>query len=247
LRHWLAALLGALAWPGVPFCQAAELPADSLYQLRAALTTQDGIPAGFDLYRGHPTVVSMFYGSCPAYCPMLITAVQVYESHLDETSRARLRVLLVSFDASRDDPQRLAALSRLHRADPQRWTFACAAEPDARRIATLLGLHYRRLEDGSFDHSQVVTLLDGEGRVVASTTRLIGDSAFEAKLRAVTDSRGRERPRGDPDVVVEEFSNVRCERAARDVPCDRDPLDRLYSGRRAAWRAGQPVHPVARG
>lgn len=181
------ALLGAFAWMGVLLiCQAADVPGDSLYQLRATLTTQEGAAAGFDLYHGHPAVVSMFYGSCPAYCPMLITAVQVYESHLDEASRARLRVLLVSFDAANDTPQRLAELSRLHRADPQRWTFASAAEPDARRIAALLGFHYRRLEDGSFDHSQIITLVDAEGRVVASTTKLIGDADFEAKLRAVT-------------------------------------------------------------
>jgi len=185
------ALLAALASLGALLtCRAASLPGDSLYQLRATVTTQKGATAGFDLYRGHPAVVSMFYGSCPAYCPMLITAVQVYESHLDESSRARLRVLLVSFDAPHDTPRRLGELSRLHRADPERWTFASAAEPDARRIAALLGFHYRRLEDGSFDHSQIITLLDGEGRVVASTTKLIGDADFEAKLRAITAAGG---------------------------------------------------------
>lgn len=181
------ARLAALAWASALLtCQAADLPGDSLYQLHATVTTQQGATAGFDLYHGHPAVVSMFYGSCPAYCPMLITAVQVYEAHLDQASRARLRVLLVSFDAARDTPQRLTELSRLHRADPGRWTFASAAEPDARRIAALLGFHYRRLEDGSFDHSQIITLVDGQGRVVASTTKLIGDADFEAKLRALT-------------------------------------------------------------
>ena len=85
-----------------------------------------------------------------------------------------------------DTPQRLTELAHLRRTDPGRWTFASAAEPDARRIAALLGVHYRRLEDGSFDHSQIITLVDGEGRVVARTTRLIGDEAFEAKLRAIT-------------------------------------------------------------
>jgi len=78
-----------------------------------------------------------------------------------------------------------------HRRDRRRLrTFASAAEPDARRIAALLGFHYRRLEDGSFDHSQIITLLDGEGRVVASTTKLIGDADFEAKLRAITAAGG---------------------------------------------------------
>lgn len=180
-------LLGALAaLSALAVCAAGALPTDSLYQLHAALTTQKGAAAGLDLYQGHPTVISMLYGSCPAYCPMLISAVQVYEGHLDQAARARLRVLLVSFDAAHDTPQRLTELSSLHRADPARWTFASAREPDARRIAELLGFRYRKLPDGSFDHTQVITLVDGEGRVLASTTTLIGDSAFQAKLKAST-------------------------------------------------------------
>jgi len=182
-----AAMIGALVCASALAVRgAADVPTDSLYQLRATLATEHGTSAGFDVYKGHPTVISMFYGSCPSYCPMLITAVQVYESHLDEASRARLRVLLVSFDAAHDTPKRLAELSRLHRADPERWTFASAEEPYARRIASLLGFHYRKLADGSFDHTQVISLVDSEGRVVASTTKLIGDSAFETKLRAAT-------------------------------------------------------------
>ena len=181
--------IGVSSWlVALPVCQAVDLPTDSLYQLNARITTQQGTPARFTLYQGHPTLISMFYGSCPSYCPMLITAVQVYESHLDAASRARLRVLLVSFDAARDTPGRLTELAHLHRADTVRWTFASATEPDARRIAELLGFRYRQLADGSFDHSQVITLVDSRGRVLASTTKLIGDPVFQAKLRAATAS-----------------------------------------------------------
>jgi protein SCO1 len=186
-RGLLAALVSLSA---LTVCAAGMLPTDSLYQLRATLTTQRGAAAGFDLYRGHPTVVSLFYADCSSYCPMLITAVQVYEAQLDGPSRARLRVLLVSFDAAHDTPQRLTELSNLHHADAARWTFASAREPDARRIAELLGFHYRKLPDGRFDHTQVITLVDGEGRVLASTAKLIGDPAFQAKLVASTADDG---------------------------------------------------------
>lgn len=186
LRTVLAA---ALAFFGnLSNCPATELPADSLYQLRAHLVAQSGNNVTFDLYRGHPMLVSMFYGSCPAACPMLITSMEVYESHLDEASRARLRVLLVSFDAAHDSPEHLDHLAHLHRADPARWTFASASESDSRRIAALLGVQYRRLPDGSFDHSLLITLLDSDGRALASTTKLVGDTEFQAKLRAATAS-----------------------------------------------------------
>jgi protein SCO1/2 len=117
---------------------------------------------------------------------MLITAMQVYESHLDPAARVRLRVLLVSFDAARDTPQQLDSLASLHHADPKRWTFASAAESDARKIAAVLGFSYRRLANREFDHSLLITLLDSEGRIVASTKTLVGDEAFQATLRAAT-------------------------------------------------------------
>ncbi|HEV2286547.1 MAG TPA: SCO family protein [Steroidobacteraceae bacterium] len=165
---------------------AASLPGESIYQLEAQLTTQHGLHAGLDLERGHPTLIAMFYGSCPAACPMLIDAMQAYEGDLDPANRARLRVLLVSFDAARDTPAQLERLARLHRADPARWTFASAGERDTRRIAALLGVSYRKLPDGDYEHSLLITLLDGEGRILASTTRLVGDADFAAKLSAAT-------------------------------------------------------------
>ena len=178
-----------------PLCANADVPPDSVYQLHAQLTTQTAATAGLDLHRGHPTLITMFYGSCPAACPMLITAMQVYESQLDEPAQAQLRVLLVSFDAPRDTPRELDRLAKLHRADAARWTFASAADPDARRIAALLGISYRHLPSGDFDHSLLITLLDSDGRVVASTAKLVDDQEFQAKLRAATGLQGGGRDR----------------------------------------------------
>lgn len=179
-------LSGALFWVAAAVCVPAPLPADSIYQLQVPLTTQRAARSGLDLDRGHPTLISMFYGSCPAACPMLITAIQVYESQLDEPSRARLRVLMVSFDAAHDTPAHLDQVARLHRVDPGRWTFTNASETDARKIAALLGISYRRLPDGDYDHSLIITLLDPDGRILASTTTLIGDERFAAQLRSAT-------------------------------------------------------------
>lgn len=82
--------------------------------------------------------------------------------------------------------QQLERLARLHGTDPARWTFASASETDARKIAALLGFRYRKLPDGSFDHSLLITLLDGQGQVVATTTTMVGDAAFQARLQAAT-------------------------------------------------------------
>jgi protein SCO1/2 len=187
MKRLVILLAGALVYGGGSVLRAeTDFPSDSLYHVQARLLTQSAGPVGFDVNRGHPTLVSMFYGSCPAACPMLITSMQVYESHLAPAARSRLRVLLVSFDAARDTPNQLEQLASLHRIDLTRWTLASAPERDARKIAAGLGFRYRPLPDGTFDHSLLITLLDRQGRVLAATTTLVDDSQFLAKLQDAT-------------------------------------------------------------
>lgn len=163
-----------------------ETASDSLYRMTATLTTQQNHSAGLDLYRGHPVVISMFYGSCAAACPMLITAIQTYESHLNNSEREQLRVLMISFDAARDTPKHLLEVATTHSTDAARWTFSSASEQDARKIAALLGIKYRHMPDGEFEHSLLITLLDNDGRVLVTTTKLYDDETFLAALRTAS-------------------------------------------------------------
>jgi hypothetical protein len=57
-----------------------------------------------------------------------------------------------------------SALAAAMAPSPARRAFTSAAEANARKIAALLGIRYRRLADGEFDHSQPITLLDRQGR-----------------------------------------------------------------------------------
>ena len=54
-----------------------------------------------------------------------------------------------------------------------------------RAIAGLLGIRYRALADGDFNHTTVLVLLDADGRVIARTERVGGlpDPAFLAAVR----------------------------------------------------------------
>jgi protein SCO1 len=182
----LALVLACLAAWFAP-ASAGELPGDSIYQLEAGLITQENRKAGLDLHRGHPTVISMFYGSCPHVCPTLISTIQRMENTLDDGGRKRLRVLLVSIDPQRDTPAALSELARKHGADLSRWTFAQMPAASVRQLAAVLGIQYRQLPDGEFNHSTVITLLDGDGRIVGKTSQLGRlDEHLVAHLRAAT-------------------------------------------------------------
>ncbi len=94
-----------------------ELPGDSLYQLPVVGVSQTGSETRWDAQRGHPVVVSMFYASCPAACPMLIADLQSFENSLSTEEKQDLRVVLVSLDPERDTPEALAKIAAEHGLD----------------------------------------------------------------------------------------------------------------------------------
>ncbi len=147
----------------------ASVVGPSIYPLAVALHDERGAPIALDVYRGHPVVVSMFYGSCPVACPLIVSHVKELEATLAPADREELRVLLVSFDPEHDTPEALSAIARARSLDLSRWTLATGTDDDVRQIAAALGVSYRAMPGGGFSHDSVLTVLDAEGRVRART------------------------------------------------------------------------------
>jgi protein SCO1/2 len=161
-----------------------QAPSAPIYPLGIALRDQRDAAVGIDVFRGHPVIVSMFYGSCPAACPLIVAHVKQIEAQLPPEVRAKTRVLLVSFDAEHDTPPALRAIAERHHADEARWTFAVGPDDEVRQLANVLGVVYRKEQSGAFSHNSVISVLDGEGRIVAKVEESGADLAPLA--RAVT-------------------------------------------------------------
>ena len=170
----------------LPAAAATELPGDSIYRLTDVYTDQDGREFRLADGRGKVRLVTMFYTSCPYICPLIIDSAKGVEHALTATERGRLGFLLVSLDPARDDPAALKRIAGKRRLDPARWTLARTDAAGVRRTAAVLGIRYRALADGEFNHGSALVLLDGEGRVIARTERLgpIPDPEFLAVVRA---------------------------------------------------------------
>lgn len=165
---------------------AAPLPGTSVLRLPDRFTDQDGRAFTLAQRRGKPQLVAMFYSSCPYACPLIIDSGKGVDHALTAAERARLRVLLVSLDSARDDTRALSALAAKRKLDRTRWTLARTDEAGVRRTAAVLGVRYRKLANGEFNHSSMLVLLDAEGRVVARTEKLgaVPDPDFLAKVKA---------------------------------------------------------------
>jgi protein SCO1/2 len=126
----------------------------------------------------------MFYASCPVACPLIVDTLRNLNAALTPAQRAQVDVLLISMDPDRDSPAALAELARERRITDRRWTLARTSVGETRKLAAMLGIQYRKLDTGSFDHSSVLVLLDAQGRVLARSQKLgTPDPAFLAQVR----------------------------------------------------------------
>jgi len=151
---------------------AGELPRDSTYHLAVPLVDQDGRAFAFADGRGRARIVSMFYTSCKYVCPLIIDTLLKTERELAPAGRERLDVLLVSLDPDNDTPDALKRIADKRRLDTSRWRLARTDAAHVRRLAAMLGIQYKQLENREFSHSSALVLLDADGRILARSDRL---------------------------------------------------------------------------
>jgi protein SCO1/2 len=149
----------------------------SIYELAPTLRGADGTPVPLDVFRGHPVLITMFYGTCPNACPLLTADIKRIARQVPGDVQERLRVLMVSFDALRDTPEKLSTFMRDHGLDAARFKLASATEDDARELAAVLGIRYRKLDNGDYFHSSAIILLDENGRTMARVEGIGKDPA----------------------------------------------------------------------
>ena len=188
--HRLLRRLAAIALLGIATAAGAAqpataLPGDSIYQLPLPLTDSQGQTRDWRALRGKPRLVAMFYTSCQYICPLIVESGKAVERQLTPAQQKRLGVVLISMDPARDDPAALRKVIDQRKLEAPRWTLASPPLDDVRAVAGVLGIRYRQLADGGFNHSSALILVDAEGRIVARTERIGSqpDPAFVAVVR----------------------------------------------------------------
>ena len=164
---------------------APALPGDSIYQLPLPLTDSNGQTRDWRTLRGKPHLVSMFYTSCQYICPLIVESGKAVERQLTPAQQKKLGVVLISMDPARDDPAALKKVAEQRKLDTTRWTLASPPAGEVRAVAGVLGIRYRLLADGEFNHSSALILVDANGRILARTEKIGSqpDPEFVAAVR----------------------------------------------------------------
>lgn len=183
-KLWLLVALG-LAGVLPAHARQVPLPSDSVYQLDVQLLDQAGKRQPWSAQRGKPRLVAMFYTSCQYICPLIVDSGKAIERQLTPAEQKRIGITLISMDPLRDTPKALSSVVAKRKLDTARWTLASPRKDDVRQVAGVLGVRYRELADGEFNHTSALVLLDADGRVLARTEKMgtKPDPEFVAAVR----------------------------------------------------------------
>jgi len=166
---------------------AATWTSESLFHIEAAFQTQTETKVRLSDLKGAPTLVAMFYASCPTVCPRLMGELKGIEARLPEEQRGRLRVVLITFDPERDTPEALTTFAENWNMDTARWQLWSGDPVGIRTVAASLGVRYRTTPNGEISHSAPIVLLNAKGEIDQRLDAPGGEKqkAFEARLLEV--------------------------------------------------------------
>jgi protein SCO1 len=131
---------------------------------------------------GRVQVVAMVYTHCHHTCPLIVADMKRLEAELGAAG-TDAGFVLVSLDPERDTPEQLHRFAEGLRLDPERWTLLTGTEGGTRALAALLNVRYRAEAEREIAHTNQLTVLDAEGRIVHQRPSL--DEDLAATLAAV--------------------------------------------------------------
>lgn len=136
---------------------------ESIYNVDSDWKTQNDVTVKLESFKGKITVLAMIFTHCESACPRIVADLQRIESEIPKEQLKDVQFILVTMDPIRDTPKRLKEFAAEHKIEESRWTLLTSNEDDALVFANVIGMKYKKTEDGGFDHSNIINILDKNG------------------------------------------------------------------------------------
>jgi protein SCO1/2 len=120
-------------------------------------------------FQGKVVAVNFIYTSCvlPQFCYRLANHFAVVADRFKSRLGRDLVLLTITFDPSRDTPERLAEYSRQWSADPAVWHFLTGDPETITRVCHQFGVDAFP-DEGLISHSTRTVIIDRRGAMAAS-------------------------------------------------------------------------------
>jgi formylglycine-generating enzyme len=147
----------------------------TIYDHPGEWRTQDDKPIKLSDLRGKPRLITMGFTACKFACPRIISDMKRIESELGADAD-KIGFVFFSFDTSTDRPAQMKQVLVERQLSPQRWTFAISDDAAIRQLAVALNFKFQSV-DGFFVHSNLIAVLDADGKVMHREEALGADIA----------------------------------------------------------------------
>jgi|GEM_PF-534620 len=141
-----------------------KVSSESIFLLADKFVTQNGEDFKLSQLKGRPTIIGMIFTHCAYACPRLTSDIMGISGRLGKLSKD-VNFVLISFDIKRDSSERLKAYA-LEMGLPDNWILLRSNEDAVRTLSVLLNVQYEELEDGNFNHSNIISVLNKAGALV---------------------------------------------------------------------------------
>jgi len=134
------------------------------YDLPGEWRNQDNKAATLASLRGRVRVLTMGFTRCKFACPRILSDMQHIEKALGKDAD-QLGFVFLSIDPQFDTPAQMTATIHEHKLNPVHWTFLAAPTDIVQQTAVAMDFKYQ-LVDGFFAHSNLIAVLDEDGKVI---------------------------------------------------------------------------------
>ena len=140
-----------------------EVSENSVYQLDAPWTDDDGKSLRLRDLGGGVQVLTLIFTSCTGACPATVKALQMFARGAFAAGSDQPTFVLVSVDPERDTVEALRRYRREMHLGTDGWKLLRGSDPEVRKLAAVLGFNYEQIDTGQFVHSSLVTVLNARG------------------------------------------------------------------------------------
>lgn len=138
----------------------------SIYQVGGEWVDQTGKAMSLEDLKGKNQVVAMAYTNCQHTCPILVRSMKQMYKEMTPEAREQTQFVLATLDTKRDSAEVLASYAE-HNKLGDNWHLIRSDEASTRMLANTLNIKYQFADNGEINHSNLISVLDKQGRLVA--------------------------------------------------------------------------------
>lgn len=150
----------------MPEMSQANFTENSIYQVNSNWKNQFGNDVNIGDLKGKTQVFAMIFANCTYACPIIANDMRRIEQSLSKEELKNVQFTIISIDPDRDIPERLKKFASDQDLNLSRFQLLTGARTDIDDIAALIGFRYKKENDGSFSHSNIITILNKDGEII---------------------------------------------------------------------------------